>query len=276
MKATQRCAFCPSTSTSGGSLCGGLGRRAAPPSSATGAGAGAVAGLSTPGIRWAAQPPAPALLRRPERRGGSAAVSAWRGSRCCHLPRHDGRRRRAARGCEGARVRGGEGTLEIEGVGRNRGARGPHRHNKMRLPAATASSSPLEWKAMQETTKSKWCRQRHCLVLTSQMRTVWSSEPEASRRLLCGWNLTVHGVRSWPVSTHSTVHVAQRNTCPGRGGRDHAATRDRAASLHTAVAAASGGAREAGGTRPPRHSARARRRTPACPPPRPRGACWGV
>ena len=206
------------------------------------------------------------------------------------------------------------------------------------MPAATASSSPLEWKAMHDTTKSKCCRsawgksvhggrrlwsgraaagsedagaegvrvrrpgesrsgglrgavpeegrgrlfwdracaQRHCRVVTSQIRTDWSSEPEAGSRLLCGWNLTVQGVRSWPVSTHSTVQVAQRNTCPGRGGRDHAATRDRAASLHTAVAAASGGAREAGGTRPLRHSARARRRTPACPPPRPRGACWGV
>ena len=54
--------------------------------------------------------------------------------------------------------------------------------------------------------------QKHSLVVTSQMRTVWSSEPDASSRLLCGWNLTVHGVRSWPVSTHSTVHVAQRNT----------------------------------------------------------------
>ena len=106
LKATQRCAFCPSTSTSGGSLCGGLGRRAAPPSSATCAGVGAVAGLSTPGSRRAAQPPAPpVLLIRPERRGGSAPVSAWRGSRCCHLPRHDGRRRRAARGGEGGRGR---------------------------------------------------------------------------------------------------------------------------------------------------------------------------
>ena len=37
-----------------------------------------------------------------------------------------------------------------------------HRHNKMRLPAATASSSPLEWKAMQETTKSKWWRPGWC------------------------------------------------------------------------------------------------------------------
>ena len=107
LKATQRCAFCPSTSTSGGSLCGGLGRRAAPPSSAAvagagaGVGAGAVAGRSTPGIKRAAQLPAPAPLRRPESSsGGSAAVSAWRCCRCCH------------------------------------------RHSRMRLPAATASSSP--------------------------------------------------------------------------------------------------------------------------------------
>ena len=85
--------------------------------------------------------------------------------------------------------------------------------------------------------------QRHCLVTVSQIRTVWSSEPDASKRLLCGWNLTVHGVRSWPVSTHSTFQVAQRNTCRGP---DHAACKRDRDSLHRRH----GGADGVGGTRP--------------------------
>ena len=58
---------------------------------------------------------------------------------------------------------------------------------------------------MQETTKSKWWRQRH-LVLTSQMRTVWSSDPECEQPVVVRVELDLVTVRvrvrvrveSWP------------------------------------------------------------------------------
>mmetsp|Transcript_18108 Transcript_18108/g.45405 ORF Transcript_18108/g.45405 Transcript_18108/m.45405 type:complete len:209 (-) Transcript_18108:213-839(-) len=87
-----------------------------------------------------------------------------------------------------------------------------HCHRNVRLPAVTATSSPVEWKAMQLTTKSKCCLRMHCRVWRSQMRTLWSSEPEARYRRCFGWNLTVHGVRSCPRSVQSSRHDEQLNT----------------------------------------------------------------
>eukprot|EP00966_Prymnesium_polylepis_P001748 40169-Prymnesium_polylepis.1 len=52
----------------------------------------------------------------------------------------------------------------------------------------------------------------HWRVVKSQMRTLWSSEPDAKYRCSFGWNLTVHGVRSWPCSVHCSRQVEQLKT----------------------------------------------------------------
>ena len=86
------------------------------------------------------------------------------------------------------------------------------RQRKMRRPEVTANSSPEEWKAMHETTKSKSRVRTHCSVRRSQMRTVSSSDPDARTCLSRGWNLMVHGVRRWPRSVQKSCHEAQRKT----------------------------------------------------------------
>ena len=86
------------------------------------------------------------------------------------------------------------------------------RQRKMRRPEVTASSSPEEWKAMHETTKSNSSVRMHFSVRRSQMRTVSSSEPDARMFRSRGWNLIVHGVRRWPRSVHWSDHEAHRNT----------------------------------------------------------------
>ena len=115
LKATQRCAFCPSTSTTGASL-----RAAAAAVTDLGSSVGACAAVrpSPPAapIKRAAHPPPLLPERRAESERGSAGCVTCRSGWCCQ------------------------------------------RHKRMRLPAATASSSPLEWKAMHDTTKSKCCR----------------------------------------------------------------------------------------------------------------------
>mmetsp|Transcript_28938 Transcript_28938/g.74375 ORF Transcript_28938/g.74375 Transcript_28938/m.74375 type:complete len:215 (+) Transcript_28938:1324-1968(+) len=86
------------------------------------------------------------------------------------------------------------------------------RQRKMRRPEVTARSSPDEWNAMHDTTKSKLSTRTQRSVCKSQMRTVSSSEPEASVWRSSGWNLIVHGVRRWPLRVHTSPHVEHRNT----------------------------------------------------------------
>ena len=86
------------------------------------------------------------------------------------------------------------------------------RHNQIRRPDVTASSSPVEWKAIHETTKSKLSTRTHFSVSRSHMRTDSSREPDASTLRSRGWNLIDQGVRRWPFSVHTSPHVAQRKT----------------------------------------------------------------
>ena len=86
------------------------------------------------------------------------------------------------------------------------------RHRKMRRPDVTASRSPEEWKAMHETTKSNSRVRTQRSVRRSQMRTLSSSEPDASMCRSFGWNLMVHGVRRCPRSVQKRDQEAHRKT----------------------------------------------------------------
>mmetsp|Transcript_57466 Transcript_57466/g.131964 ORF Transcript_57466/g.131964 Transcript_57466/m.131964 type:complete len:235 (-) Transcript_57466:357-1061(-) len=85
-------------------------------------------------------------------------------------------------------------------------------HREMRLPAVTARTCPLEWKETHETTYEKDCNAMQQPESTCQSRTVWSREPDASSCRQCGWNLTVHGVRSCPRNWQTSCHVEHLKT----------------------------------------------------------------